>query len=480
MPRVLRDPVYDFVARHRYRWFGRRDACLIPTPELRNRFLDSGEPASERLAGAFPTGSARFVTRRAPGRVASFADRWLLGYLCLALFPFPLGTLPGTSWLADPYRSLVQALVCRVAVVLFGITIRVFPGGSGDTTYNYVEAFSFVVLAFAGALAATLLRRGRPVGARSRDLVRTYVRYYLSTVMLAYGFAKVLPLQFPEPGPDRLIMPYGESSPMGLLWRFMGASRPYTVFGGLAEVLGGLLLLWRRTTLLGALVALGLLLNIVMLNFSYDVPVKLFSSLLLGLVLFLVWPDVGRLVDLFILNRPTQPASLRPFAITQPWPRRIARLGKSLIVASIVAGSFWKAYASLDSHGPGAPQRPLHGVYRVEAFTVNGVADVLPDAERWVRVGIDHDGSLSIRRANGGAQRYRLTLDATKRTLELSQLGQPEHAIFSYSEPKPGALVVEGRFEGGLTTARLVRQDGVSFLLTSRGFHWINEYPFNR
>ena len=122
--------------------------------------------------------------------------------------------------------------------------------------------------------------------------------------ILSYGFFQVLPLQFPEPGPDRLIMSYGDSSPMGLLWRFMGASRPYTVFGGLAEALGGLLLLWRRTTLLGALVAFGLLLNIVMLNFSYDVPVKLFSSLLLGLALFLVWPDVGRLVDLFVRNRP--------------------------------------------------------------------------------------------------------------------------------------------------------------------------------
>ncbi len=39
LPRRLRDVVYDFVARHRYRWFGRRDACLVPTPELRARFL---------------------------------------------------------------------------------------------------------------------------------------------------------------------------------------------------------------------------------------------------------------------------------------------------------------------------------------------------------------------------------------------------------------------------------------------------------
>ena len=40
IPRPLRDRVYDFVARRRYRWFGRRDSCRMPTPELRARFLD--------------------------------------------------------------------------------------------------------------------------------------------------------------------------------------------------------------------------------------------------------------------------------------------------------------------------------------------------------------------------------------------------------------------------------------------------------
>lgn len=40
LPTWLLDVAYDFVATHRYRWFGRADACLRPTPELRARFLD--------------------------------------------------------------------------------------------------------------------------------------------------------------------------------------------------------------------------------------------------------------------------------------------------------------------------------------------------------------------------------------------------------------------------------------------------------
>lgn len=39
LPRFLRDAAYRFVARHRYQWFGREEACWLPTPALRQRFL---------------------------------------------------------------------------------------------------------------------------------------------------------------------------------------------------------------------------------------------------------------------------------------------------------------------------------------------------------------------------------------------------------------------------------------------------------
>lgn len=41
VPPVLRDWIYEWVARNRYRWFGKKEACMIPTPELRSRFIES-------------------------------------------------------------------------------------------------------------------------------------------------------------------------------------------------------------------------------------------------------------------------------------------------------------------------------------------------------------------------------------------------------------------------------------------------------
>ncbi|MEX0275573.1 MAG: thiol-disulfide oxidoreductase DCC family protein [Flavobacteriaceae bacterium] len=43
LPRGIRDIVYDFTARNRYRWFGKKEQCMVPTPELRAKFLDDSQ-----------------------------------------------------------------------------------------------------------------------------------------------------------------------------------------------------------------------------------------------------------------------------------------------------------------------------------------------------------------------------------------------------------------------------------------------------
>ncbi len=60
VPRAIRDAVYRWVSRNRYNWFGKRDTCRIPTPEERERFIDSDpipedDPTKTQVAGAQST-----------------------------------------------------------------------------------------------------------------------------------------------------------------------------------------------------------------------------------------------------------------------------------------------------------------------------------------------------------------------------------------------------------------------------------------
>ena len=127
--------------------------------------------------------------------------------------------------------------------------------------------------------------------------------------MFSYGFAKVFPLQMPTVFLSRLLEPYGDFSPMGVIWYSIGAAPGYERFIGSAEVLGGLLLLLPWTSLLGALVTLGVTFGVWVVNMTYDVPVKLFAFHLVLMAIFLIAPDARRLINWFVLNRPVVPDS---------------------------------------------------------------------------------------------------------------------------------------------------------------------------
>jgi hypothetical protein len=85
-----------------------------------------------------------------------------------------------------------------------------------------------------------------------------------------YGVVKLFQGQFSAPSLEALTTPLGELPPMRLLWLFMGYSKPYIFFGGFLETAGGLLLFFRRTALLGALMVAAVMLNVVMLNLCLE------------------------------------------------------------------------------------------------------------------------------------------------------------------------------------------------------------------
>lgn len=403
-------------------------------------------------------------------------------YLLLYLLPFPLDTLPYLSAIAEPYQALWNTLVTWMGRQWFGLEITVLPNGSGDTTWNYVQVLCCLLLAVAGTAVWSVLDRRRPHYERLQEGLRIYIRFSLALTLISYGAIKVFKAQFPDPSLDRLLQPFGESSPMGLLWTFMGASASYNTFTGLAEMMGGLLLTTRRTTLLGALVSIAVMSNVVMLNFSYDVPVKLYSSHLLAMAVFLILPDLRRLADFFLFDRRVEPAGVRPLFQRKRLHHGTLAL-RSVLIAAFVGMSLYHAWQATTIRGGRGHKGPFHGVWNVEDFASDGQArpPLVTDAERWRRVVFDRPGTLAVLFMGDKRQRFVMSLDPVKRTMALSKRDDPSwKAALSFQRSGPGHLVLDGTMDGRKIHARLRQAEASRFLLLDRGFHWINEYPFNQ
>jgi hypothetical protein len=405
--------------------------------------------------------------------------RFAFSYLVLYNFPFPLDAIPWAGKIiTQPYQDLWNRLVPWAGKHLLGLTIKIRPGGSGDTTYNYVQVLCYLIIAVAATAVWTVLDRKRPEHTRLYEGLRVYIRFALAASMLSYGAYKVIPSQFALPFPSQLIEPFGEASPMGILWTFMGASSGYTIFTGAAEMIGGLLLAFRRTALLGALVSIGVMSHVVALNFSYDVPVKLLSAHLLAMGVFLILPDLRRLLNLLVLNRPVEAAAVRP---PRPRFRRTALVAQAVLVAAYSGYLLVQSYDASKDMGNLAPRPPFYGIWTVEELEVDGVArpPLLTDATRWRRVILEYPGNLSVQLMDGSQASYGLTLG--KRRLALTKYDDKIwRSSFTYEETQPGLLALAGTMDGRKTRLLLRREDESSYRLVSRGFHWINETPFNR
>ena len=436
-------------------------------------WLEEGEPSGSEQAKAAPAWG--------PGK--RFLLRFTFAYLVLYTLGFLLQTLPLLGKLGEIYELLWSSFAPWAGKRLFHLDVAVLENGSGDTTYDYMKVFCFFLVALLAGLAWTILDRKRGNNERLYDGLRVYVRFSLASAMILYGASKVFSAQFGPPGLHRLLETFGEASPMGLLWTFMGLSRGYTLFAGLAEMAGGILLISRRTTLLGALVSIGVLLNVVLLNFFYDVPVKLFSSHLLAMAVLLILPDLRRLADFLLFNRRVEPAEIRPLFQS----RRLNRAALVLRTVFIVGLSvYWlyECYKIDRQYGYLAPKPPFHGVWDVEEYAVNGEArpPLLTDAARWRRVVFEETGFVGFHAMDKEKnQYYVLKLDAKAKRFVLSKYKDPKwRSVLSYQQPRPEVLTLAGTIDGQKISARLRRMDDSRFQLTSRGFHWISERPFNR
>ena len=406
--------------------------------------------------------------------------RFLFIYFILYTFPFPISVF---SFGEDfNFAGLWNPLVVWTGKHILKLPneITVLPNGSGDTTWNYVQVFLFVILSAVGTLIWSIADRKQQYD-KLLFWIIVLLRYYLAVVLIGYGFAKIIKTQFPFPFTNRLFQTYGESSPMGLLWTFMGYSVAYNFFTGLCEALGGFLLFFRHTRILGALLSIAVLSNIVMLNFTYDVPVKLFSMHLLFMSLFVVAPEWQRLLNFFILNRATAVTVIDPIFKDSRW--RLAYFtGKGIfiiyvLVSNTVTGlQSQKQLTELRRNSPAS----YKVAYEVDRYVIN--QDTLPpllnDTRRWKRLLVNSTELVTVEYMDNAKISWRFSLDTLQHSMRI--MSYDSATVYRFQYQRDGDVY---SLRGTLNNDSIkigMRKVPYDIPLVSRGFHWINEYPFNR
>lgn len=399
-------------------------------------------------------------------------------YFTLFFLPWPVVALfssdrlkPCRDYLVGGVTHFWKPLVDFEARSLFHIShpvpIAFADTSSGDRLFDWLLVFTFLVIA---SLATVVWSKAQPASVcGAPDLVRIHLRYTLGSVLITYGFMKFS--QFPAPSFAVLNKSFGEESPMGLMWAFVGASPGYVLCIAVLEILCGALLLFRRTTLVGACLSFLLFLNIALLNVFYDIPVKLFSIHLLVGSLVLLWPDLGRLAGFFLGNG-FESSAPSPRLETPSKGQRIAHAIKACFLTGIALSgglSAAEGYAERTR-----PKLPVEGIWKVTNFE----SSLAPrqKAVSWEWLTIDKNGSSFF---------YRLWLsDGTVASGVLKPRSQ--NALSMPSTGPSGSmnlhLTGSGEIEGGgigengLVSTKMVKDHGSEALIRHR-IHFVQEAP---
>ncbi len=232
--------------------------------------------------------------------------------------------------------------------------------------------------------------------------LRVVLRYRLALGVIAYGFIKLFPIQAPLPSLSNLNTAYGDFTAWKLFSLSLGIVPSYQSFLGGVELLGGLLLLNRKTATIGTLVLLPFLGNVFFSNLAYEGGEYVYSGLLISFALVLFGYDAVRLFRLLSLELPALPNRFQP-VFREQWQRygRLALKGVFVLVA--VVGYGYSTYAAYKKGPVRFPQTPglpgVAGLYTVSEFRVDN--QTIPysktDNLRWQDVVFEKWNTISIR-----------------------------------------------------------------------------------
>lgn len=370
-------------------------------------------------------------------------------------------------WFAQKYLNLPEQ-------------ITVFPNGSGDTTYNYVLLLCVLLVALFGTFIWSVLDRKRKSHDQLFYWLIVLLRFYVGFMLVHYGIAKLNEGQFPSLYLGQLSTTYGESSPMGLAWRFLGFSEGYKWFMFTAEIMG-VLLFFRKTATIGAFLCLITSANIMAINYFFDVPVKILSTALVIMCLIILSPNIINLIRLFFKGELVKLNQLKSPVFNAKWVR-ISKLALKYAAILLYIGIplFTALKIALIDKKPN-DKSAVYGAYDIESLKPEK-KDSIPDisflSRKWNFVAFDRKNSAYIRYNNDETAWCIYEVDSVSKSLTISFKDDPKVSYkLNYQFPDSNKLILTGDLFGTPATITLNKK---KFILTETKFHWINEYPNNR
>ncbi|MGC4099855.1 hypothetical protein [Ferruginibacter sp.] len=314
-----------------------------------------------------------------------------------------------------------------------------------DSISMYILLLLLFVLAVVISLALAFSKKWAEYHQKIYSILYRCFLYYLALQLLKYGADKLFKNQFYLPEPNTLFTPIGKADKDLLYWSTMGTSYSYNVFLGIIEILAAVLMLVKRTRLIGLLISIGVLLNVVAINFGFDISVKIFSSFLLLLNIYLLAPYGNRLYRLLVLKNNND----LPVVETHPlFPKTfLAIFLQWLAVCLIALEVFYPFLRTGHLNGDAAEKPYLHGAYEVTAV-IEGT-DTLPAVFSPVkRFFIHRDSYMIFQDQKDDMKDYKLALDKARSVFLLTDYQLHQTTVpFSYN-PSDSLLILDHTIDG--------------------------------
>lgn len=314
-----------------------------------------------------------------------------------------------------------------------------------DNHYGSVFYLTIFLISVIATIICSIIDRNKSNYNRLYFWFCIFLRYTLAVTIIGYGLDKFIPVQMQWPPVATMLSNFGQLSRFNVLWRFMGVSPGYMMLTGAAEIIAGLLLLYRRTILAGYLLLLGILVNVVALNWFYNVPVKMFSAQLMVYNLFLLVPYCKELVQFFFMGD-LKKTTIRHFTFNTAWKKHSIT---SILVLIPLLFIILVAIGDLRRYDKEEADRKSEKMYDVVTFIAK---DTLPplitDTLRWKRLLIRGNHAIVCNMMDV-YDYYDFDKDTIKKTITLhDNPDKKTWKLFHYTYPAKDKFQLIGKWKG--------------------------------